>query len=158
MNYRRINEIEDFYTDILDNRRDMDVQQVVDIIKVQREKSGFYQLCQSYVDIALNAEKYIDKESEKLVLYNKYLDIDKAIEHTKDFILKNNISDIEKLLDMIKARYVDSISSDDKRQRSGFVPADAFNNSSIGYKGKFYNFTEIPSWGKIKEQIINSLV
>lgn len=155
--YNSKNEMDLFYSNIIDNVNQNDSNEVLNVIKQEGAMCGFYELCQRYVDVALNAEKFIDKETHNLMCCNKFSDIEIAAEHTKDFVKKYRIKDHDSLLTMIKQRYVESISQNDKREKSTFVPAKEYPTGSIGLMGQYVILTDIPSWDEIVVDILSKL-
>lgn len=155
--YNSENEMDLFYRNIADNVNQNDSSEVIDIITKEGCTCGFYELCQKYVDIALNAEKFINKETHNLMCCNKFSDIEIAADHTKKFVVKYRIEDHDQLLKMIKHRYVESISQNDKREKSTFVPAKEYPTGSIGLMGQYVILTDIPSWNEIQADILIKL-
>ncbi|GAB6170846.1 hypothetical protein JCM15765_03240 [Paradesulfitobacterium aromaticivorans] len=157
MKYTQDNEREVFYEELLDNPHETDLPEVVDIISNKKERSGFYELCQKFVDIALNADKIVSDDKMDLMCCSKFVDIDRAAIAVQEFVKVNNIDNISGLLDMIKERYAKSVSINETRQKSGVLPPP--NNTpysgAIGYAGKWYYFLDIPTWEQVKEDILN---
>lgn len=155
--YNSENEMTLFYNNIFDSVNQNDSAEVLDVIKQEGETCGFYELCQRYVDVALNAEKFIDKETRNLMCCNKFSDIEIAAQHTKDFVEKYRIKDYDALLTMIKKRYVERVSQNDKREKSTFVTAKEYSTGSVGLLGQYVILTDIPSWNEVESDILKKL-
>lgn len=151
-------DVEKFYNSILVEKKDSDLEEVIKIIKINKNDDEFYKLCQKYLDIALNADRWIDKESNNLMCCNRFIDINIAAEYTDEFIKRYNLSNVEGLLDMIEHRYDQSILPYETRKIAGAIPEKDIRRSNIGYFGKYYTFSEIPSWEKVKNNIIEKIV
>ena len=151
------NDVTRFYSNILENPQSTDMDEVVEIIKHQSDSFDFYNLCQKYVDIALNAMVFIDKESSSIGGIYKFDDVNIAAEDTKSFVDKYNISDVDCLLTMIKNRYFESKSRYDTRKRTQMVQPkntdDTYN--SVGYFGTLIDKADITAWNEVKEHILN---
>lgn len=151
-------EVENFYNTILVDKKDSDLEEVVNIIKTNKNDDEFYKLCQKYIDIALNGDRWIDKESNHLMCCNRFVDINIAAEYTDKFIKKFNLSNVAGLLDMIECRYAQSISPYETRKIAGAIPKKDFRRCNIGYFGQYYIFSDIPSWEQVKSHIIDKIV
>lgn len=114
---------------------------------------GYYELCQSYLDIALNAPKFM-KENGALAGSFQYSDIDIAKEITIDFINRNHVQDLHSFFDILNYAYPNSVSKDDKRQRVAYVKNDKC--SYIGYAGTLYTFTQISP--EVYQKIVKELI
>ena len=79
----------DFYNQICDNYRE---SEIVEIISTN-PTCGFYELCQCFVDVALNAETFKDKSGVLKRLF-KQEDINIVKAASLDFCNKNNIINI----------------------------------------------------------------
>ena len=130
----------------------MDVQELYSRIALDYPKSetagivtknddhSYFELCQRFLDVALNAKKVID-ESGKLVGVFQYSDIDTAKQTAKEFLGTHPIKDIDSFFDILEQYYPLSISPDEQRQKAGFYKEK--NETSVGYAGTFYDFTRI---------------
>ena len=100
----------------------------------------YYGLCQSFLDIALNAPKFID-ENGSLAGVFQYADIDIAKEKALAFLTKFSINDVDEFFDILDKQYPFSSSPDDTRQKSAMIKSD--NANYRGYIGTFYPLTHI---------------
>lgn len=160
MMYTQDNERDVFYEEFLANPHETDLPEVVDIITNKKEQSGFYELCQSFVDIALNADKIVSEDKMDLNCCSKYVDINRAAIAVQEFVKVNKLDNVSRLLDMIKERYANSVSINETRQKSGVLPPSdntSFTNA-FGYAGKWYYFLDIPTWEQVKEDILNKVM
>jgi hypothetical protein len=151
-------DVEKFNNTILVEKKDSDLEEVIKVIEMNKNDDEFYNLCYKYLDIALNADKWIDKESNNLMCCNRFVDINIAAEYTDKFIKKYNLSNVEGLVDMIGYRYVQSITPYETRKIAGAIPEKDIQKRNIGYFGKYYIFSEIPSWEQVKNNIIDKIV
>ena len=116
-------------------------------------ENQFQNLCQKFLDVALNAQK-VKTEDGKLAGVFQYADIDIAKFSTIEFIHSYKIQDIDMLLKIIESEYSESGDPGDKRQKSGFLREENINGS-FGYTGTLYLFTQISDdvFNKIKDEI-----
>lgn len=105
------------------------------------ELCGFRDVCQKFLDIALNAPK-VKTDDRKLAGVFQYSDINIAKEAATEFINKHNIQNINEFFSIIESEYPQSGAADDKRQKSGFLKEDNVGGV-VGYAGTFYIFTRI---------------
>lgn len=124
------------------------------------ENTQFYELCQKYSDIALNAPKRIIPGTCDIQASFQCADIDAAKRATKDYVIVWKIYDVDALMDLIHKFHPRSVTWDDTRTTSGLVQPKNFSYQSI-YGGQYYNFKAIPDdmWERIahevKEYVLN---
>lgn len=118
--------------------------------------SGFFEVCQKFLDIALNALKIRTKDGDFAGIF-QYSDIDIAKGATIEFARKRGIKDIKSLLSIIETVYDDAKYENEKRQTSGFDRNTNISEMPVGYAGTLYFFTRIADdvFDKIKSQIIS---
>jgi hypothetical protein len=143
-----------FYDDVISNPKDSDDDDIVRIINSNSEMSGFYELCSKYLEIALNADKWVDENTNELKCLVKYTDIESAKVATFNFVSDHRLQNLESLLSMIKGRYQEAVSDDESRQTSGVIRNNDLKNSAMGLYGTYYILTQIPNWEIVEKDII----
>ena len=107
------------------------------------ENTQFYELCQRYSDIALNAIKQRVPGTCDVQGCFQFTDIEAAKRATKDYVMGWRIKDIDALLSLIHEFHLYAVAWDDKRTTSGSVLPENYDYQSM-YAGKYYNFKELP--------------
>lgn len=143
---------ENFYNYLLQNLSTNDNNEIYKVIKTDGKNSHFFELCNTFLDIALNSIKFKD-ENGKICGCFKYEDIDKAKIATKQFVDKYKIKDLDNLFNIIHEYYKKTKNPNDNRASSGFIRNDSLNNYSMGLYGTYYDFTNIPVWDDIVNDI-----
>lgn len=116
-------------------------------------ETEFFELCKTFSDISLNADKIWDSESQNVKCDPKEEDIDSAKEATKRYIEEWNIQDIDLLLGLIYKMHSEAIEWNDNRQKNIKI---YYNPSeSVPSSKKYYNFEHIPAmtWDQIITRI-----
>lgn len=128
-----------------------------DLHKLTDPQVGFYELCQKYLDVALNSIKIKD-ESGNLQGVFQYSDMDIAQEATIEFVRKNDIQNLDEFFGIIKRMYPKSKSDDDTRQIAGMDYSHQANMPA-GYAGTLYFFNSMPSdiFEKLKTRILKAI-
>lgn len=139
-----------FYEHLLQNLTNNN-NELSSIIKNEEQNSNFFELCNSFLDIALNSEKFKD-ENDRISGCFKFEDINKAKIATKQFVDKYKIQDIDNLFEIIHDNYKQTKDPNDSRDSSGMIRNENMN-SSIGLYGIYYDFTSIPIWDDIVKDI-----
>ncbi len=142
-------QLNNFINKISENYPDAEITKILS----ENPDCGYYELCRSYLDIALNAPKFT-MENGTLAGSFQHSDINSAKKKTIDFINQNNIQDLCSFFDILNYAYPNSISNDDKRQRVAYVKEDKCNY--IGYVGTLYTFTQIS--GEVYQKIVKELI
>lgn len=144
----------DFYNQICDNYRE---SEIVEIISTN-PACGFYELCQCFVDVALNAETFKDKSGVLKRLF-KQEDINIVKAASLDFCNKNNIVNIDELFRVIKTEFHTSVSMSDDRRTEAMIKEDDQSINLNGYVGTMYFLNEISDdvYNKIIREIKLSL-
>lgn len=126
------------------------------LVFISNESSGFYELCQKFLDIALNSDK-VRMEGGGIAGIFKYVDIDVAKAAVIDYANKFDLLDIKPLLSAIEKHYEESLEENEKRPISGMDKASD-GHAIIGYYGTFYVFSHINDeiFEKIKMDIIKT--
>lgn len=101
---------------------------------------GYYELCQNFIDVALNALK-IKNDDGSLAGVFQDSDIDIAKENAVEFIKNNGIEDIDNFFKVLECQYPQSASPKDTRCKSGMVQEKG--TELKGYVGTLYFFTHI---------------
>lgn len=122
------------------------------VTALTNEDSGFYELCQKFADIALNAPKSFD--GGRLSGVFQFDDIEIAKSATAEFIKTHNISNVNYLLDIIKKMHSTSVDDIDSRQKAGVVPS----TEPGPVAGTYYVLSQIPDdvFEDIKKDILAS--
>lgn len=103
---------------------------------------GYYELCQSFLDVALNAPT-VRTEDGSLAGIFQHTDIAVAKDNAVEFIKNNDVADLDNFFEVLGRQYPSSARPDDKRQKSGI---DRVNGGErYGYMGMWYHFNHIPS-------------
>ena len=104
------------------------------------ESTQFYELCQKYSDIALNAIKQRIPGTCDVQGCFQFTEIEAA--------------DIDALLSLIHEFHSYAVAWDDKRTTSGSVLPENYDYQSM-YAGKYYNFKELPDdiWEQIAREV-----
>ena len=118
------------------------------------ESTQFYELCQKYSDIALNAIKQRIPGTCDVQGCFQFADIEIAKRATKDYVVDWEIEDVDTLLSLIHEFHSHAVAWDDKRTTSGRVLPENYNYQSI-YGGQYFNFKELPEdiWGDIATEV-----
>ena len=129
--------------------------ETAEIVAADNDRS-YFNLCQRFLDVALNAEKVID-ESGKLVSVFQYSDIDTAKQTAIEFLSTHHIKDIDSFFTILEQYYPLSVSPDEQRQKAAIYKEK--NEKSVGYAGTFYDFTRISDdiYKKIVDKIKASI-
>ena len=118
------------------------------------EDTQFYELCQKYSDISLNAIKQRIPGTCDVQGCFQFADIESAKHATKNYVVEWEIKDIDTLLSLIHDFHSHAVAWDDKRTTSGRVLPENYNYQSI-YGGKYFNFKELPedTWESIALEV-----
>lgn len=125
-----------FYSKLIKDYPDTETAKVI----ADNLDCEYYELCQSFLDIALNAPKILDDSGNLTGLF-QYADIDIAKEKAIAFLTKFSIRDIDEFFYILDIQYPFSLSPDDTRQKSAMIRND--NANYRGYIGTFYSLTQI---------------
>lgn len=101
---------------------------------------GYYELCQSFLDVALNA-LIIQNENGSLSGVFQHSDIAIAKEKAVAFIKNNGITDIGSFFEILDREYPFSTAPGDTRRKSGVVKEQGTGYN--GYMETLYFFTHI---------------
>jgi len=162
-------EIEEFIENINNTLRPQDSTKVLEIIKGDMGARDFYKLCQSFLDIALNTEITTAKnpnilkegEIEKVYMHYREEDVAVAYEKFRGFALTHTMLDFDELMMMIKTRYQESLSPNEKRPTrftfSSVSDEGEVNYNGDVYRGTEYDLTKLRAWNAVETAIIGSL-
>ena len=125
-----------FYSKIINNYPDSETAKILK----DYPTCDYYEICQSFLDIALNAP-IIRNDDGTLSGVFQYKDIDIAKQKTLDFLQKYNISNLDEFFKILENNYPYSASPSDNRRKSGMIKDEKF--SSFGYMGTLYFFNHI---------------
>ena len=117
---------------------------------------GYFELCQSFLDIALNAQKIKNQEGGLSGVF-QYSDINIAKQKAREFLSAHQIEDVDAFFALLEQQYPLTVSPDEKRQKAGLFHEE--NCNYVGYAGTFYDFTRISDdvFKKTVEDIKTSL-
>jgi len=101
---------------------------------------GYYELCQSFADVALNAP-FIKNDDGSLAGVFQHSDIDIAKEKAVQLIKNNAITDIDNFFKVLEHEYPFSVAPDDTRRKCGMVQEK--ETGLMGYMGTLYFFDYI---------------
>lgn len=125
-----------FYSRVITDNPDTEIAKLLQ----ENDECGYYELCQSFLDVALNAP-IIKNENGSLSGVFQHMDIDVAKEKAVAFIRDNNITDIDRFFEILDREYPFSAAPDDTRRKSGMVQEQGTGYN--GYIGTLYFFTHI---------------
>lgn len=142
-----------FYTRVIKNNPETEIAKLLQA----NEDCGYYEVCQSFVDVALNAP-IIKNDDGSLSGVFQHSDIAVAKEKAVAFIRKNGITDIDSFFEILDREYPFSTAPNDTRRKSGMVKEQGAGYN--GYMGTLYFFTHISDnvysdvVAEIKKQLI----
>ena len=120
----------------------MTKEQFLKHIPEEFSNEDFYVLCQAFMDVALNADKFKTKDGN--IAGNFHLDdMKRASKQVKYYLSKYDVSD-EGLKRALKLYAHDSIEDNEKRQKGFFDRNDHHGNAPAYQAGTLYLFTELP--------------
>lgn len=125
-----------FYSRVMKDNPDTEIAKLLQ----ENGDCGYYELCQSFVDVALNAP-IIQNDDGSLSGVFQHSDIDIAKEKAVAFIRDNSITDIDRFFEILDREYPFSAAPDDTRRKSGMVQEQGTGYN--GYIGTLYFFTHI---------------
>ena len=126
-----------FYSRIIENYKDTELA----LLLQKDARCGFYDLCQRFLDIALNAG-IIHNEDGSLSGYFYDEDILVAKETTIEFITNNNLKDIDGFFEILNHEYSFAIAADEKRRKSKYVENPHSKRIDVMF-GMNYDLTRI---------------
>lgn len=128
--------------------------ELTDLLKKDKTKKEFFDLCKKFEDISLNADKFIVDEPNAISACFKFSDIALAKEAAKTFYILYHIKNVDEYIEAIHKLYPQTVEQDDDRQKSGFIRNEDINRS-LGYYGIYFNFRELPEneWDKISKEL-----
>ena len=106
----------------------------------ENEDCDYYELCQSFLDVALNAP-IVKNEAGALLGIFQHTDIAIAKEKAVAFIKNNGIKEIDSFFEILDREYPFSAAPNDTRRKSGVVKEEGTGYN--GYMGTMYFFTHI---------------
>lgn len=129
----------EFSCHIVENYNGNELAQIL----VKDPYCNFYELCQKYLDLALNA---IPVKSENGEIFRHFQDVDVNLVKTTvlDFFHQHDIRDFEKFFEITKQVYNLSIASNEKRKTAGSILVKALYTEEFGSCGEFGAFNVIP--------------
>lgn len=144
---------EQFYDELLQN--DSLPDELMRILSVNPQESGFFELCQNFEDIALNAPKIRKQGTCEVQGVFQFTDIDTAKRATKAYIQEHHIIDVHSFLEVVHDMYPHAVLWDDKREKSGLVRPEDYDGTSP-FAGVYYDFTRIPEdqWQEIIADVL----
>ena len=125
-----------FYSRVIKDNPNTEIAKLLQ----RHDDCGFYEVCQSFLDVALNAP-IIKNDDGSLAGVFQHSDIAIAKEKAVEFIKSNDIKDIDGFFKLLDNEYPHSASPDDTRRKSGIVQEPG--TGYMGYIGTLYVFTHI---------------
>ena len=119
-------------------------------------QSGFFELCQKFVEISLNAEKYPDPTTCDVTAVFLHTDVNAAKGAFIMYVANNKLLDIDGVLEAIRLMHMYAVLDEDPRTKSAMItPSGTSSFAQLGYIGKFHNFCTIPHemWIELYEVI-----
>lgn len=118
------------------------------------ENTHFFELCQKYSDISLNAIKQRIPGTCNVQGCFQFTDIETAKKATKDYVAEWAIEDIDVLLSLIHEFHPHAVAWDDKRMTNGRVLPENYDYHSL-YAGQYFNFKRLPEdiWEEISHEV-----
>ena len=142
-----------FYSRVI---RDNPNTEIAELLQ-ENADCGYYELCQSFLDVALNAP-IVKNETGALLGVFQHTDIAIAKDKAVAFIKNNGIAEIDAFFEILDREYPFSAAPDDTRRKSGMVKEEGTGYN--GYLGTMYFFTHISDnvysdmVAEIKKQLI----
>ena len=142
-----------FYSRVIKDNPNTEIAKLLQ----DNDDCGYYEVCQSFVDVALNAPN-IQNDDGSLSGVFQYRDMAIAKEKAVAFIRDNSISDIDSFFEILNREYPFSAAPDDTRRKSGMVKEQG--TGYTGYMGTLYFFTHISDnvYSDMVADIKNSLL
>ena len=142
-----------FYSRVIKDNPNTEIAKLLQ----DNDDCGYYEVCQSFVDAALNAP-IIQNDDGSLSGVFQYSDMTIAKEKAVAFIRDNSISDIDSFFEILNREYPFSAAPDDTRRKSGMVKEQG--TGYTGYTGTLYFFTHISDnvYSDMVADIKNSLL
>lgn len=131
MKYKR-----QFYSRVIKDNPDTEIAKLLQ----ENDDCGYYELCQNFVDVALNAP-IIRNDDGSLSGVFQHSDIAIAKDKAVAFIKNNGITEIDSFFEILDREYPFSTAPGDTRRKSGMVKEEGAGY--IGYMGTLYFFTHI---------------
>ena len=131
-----MNAKEQFINQIIQNNPNTETARLL----TNNHNCGYYELCQKFLDVALNAPKVRTDEGSIAGVF-QYDDIEIAKKEAILFLNNNTIEDLNNFFIILEHAYPLSASPDDKRQKTAFIKES--DDRYLGYFGTFYSFTSI---------------
>ena len=142
-----------FYSRVIKDNPNTEIAKLLQ----DNDDCGYYEVCQSFVDAALNAP-IIQNDDGSLSGVFQYSDMAKEKKKAVAFIRDNSISDIDSFFEILNREYPFSAVPDDTRRKSGMVKEQG--TGYTGYMGTLYFFTHISDnvYSDMVADIKNSLL
>lgn len=142
-----------FYSRVIKDNPNTEIARLLQ----ENDDCGYYEVCQSFVDVALNAP-IIKNDKGSLSGVFQHADIAIAKEKAVAIIKNNGIKEIDSFFEILDREYPFSVAPDDTRRKSGMVKEKGTGYN--GYMGTLYFFTHISDnvYSDIVAEIKNSLL
>ncbi|MDL2236786.1 hypothetical protein LJC56_03005 [Christensenellaceae bacterium OttesenSCG-928-K19] len=139
-----------FYREILEHPARDDSKEILTLI-AKNDACGFYELCQQYVQAALDSQTWFNGDW-RLESITPAADTDSVVQNTLAFIQKFDLYNPEKLLHMIRFRFIESMHIHDELSEE-VVAQDAANAKPLGPE-HFIHLRELPCWDEITSEVL----
>lgn len=142
-----------FYTRVINNNPGSETAKLLQ----ENADCGYYELCQSFLDVALNAP-IVKNETGALLGVFQHTDIAIAKDKAVAFLKNNGVTEIDNFFEILDREYPFSAAPDDTRCKSGMVKEEGTGYN--GYMGTLYFFTHISDniYSDMVADIKNSLL
>jgi hypothetical protein len=123
-------------------------------ILLRNRENGFYEVCQKFANIGLNAFKGKNKDLTVNAIF-QYKDIKAAEGSFISFVKENNIKEIDEVLKIVRMNHSYAVEWDDSRPSQSVL----MNEDGMIKYGKYIDFAELPDdqWKLIENEIIEML-
>ena len=120
---------------------------------IEKNESGFYEVCKKYAEIVLNSGKIKDEKSKSVQGKFWEADIDSAKGTTKEFVEKFDIRNVEELMEVIHIMYQNVINNENKGQMAVLWQQEV---AIFGRCGMLLDLTKLPEdiWQEIKKDTL----
>ena len=142
-----------FYSQVIEGNPNTETAKLL----LKNDDCGYYELCQSFLDVALNAP-IVKSETGDLLGVFQHTDIAIAKDKAVVFIKNNGIKAIDSFFEILEHEYPFSAAPDDTRRKNGVMKEEGARYN--GYMGTLYFFTQISDdvysdmVAEIKKQLI----
>ena len=128
----------EFYDFIIQNYGESELSSIL----VANHECNFYEVCQGFLNIALNAQIIKEKSGEKKRLF-RHIEIIPAEELAASFCREYNITNLDEFFSIIEHEFHESQEESDNRKKACLIREDDLKENCFGYFGTMYVLNEI---------------